>query len=214
MKTQDIGVGWIDLVIVSVLVVGVIRGRKRGMSEELLDLLKWILIVVAASFAYEPLGSFLCGSTMFSHLGSYVVMYGVVVVAFMLLFSFLRRGLGGKLIGSDLFGSAEYYLGMGAGAARYACIMVVAMALLNARYYKPEEIRANIRYQEDVYGSRFFPTLSSLQTEVFTDSLAGRVTHQYLGMFLIKPTTPEDRGLGSPSLIKARERNVYDVLEK
>ena len=214
MNMQDFGFGWVDLLILAVLVVGVLRGRKRGMSEELLDVVKWMLIVVAGAFAYEPLGSFVCGSTMFSHLSSYMAMYAAVVAAFILLFAFLRRNLGGKLIGSDIFGSAEYYLGMGAGAVRYACITLVVMALLNARAYSPEEIRANIKFQEDAYGSRFFPSLSTMQEDVFAQSFTGRMTRQYLGMLLIRSTSPEEKGLGGPSFIKARERNVYDVLEK
>src|SRR5713226_6074061 len=123
MKTQDFGIGWIDLLIVVLLVVGVIRGRKRGISEELLDVVKWALIVVAGAFAYEPLGSFLSSSTPFSQLSSYMAVYMLVMMAFVLLFSFLRGAIGGKLIGCDLFGGAEYYLGMCAGAVRYACII-------------------------------------------------------------------------------------------
>jgi uncharacterized membrane protein required for colicin V production len=214
MKMQDFGFGWIDLLIVGVLVAGVVRGRKRGISEELLDVVKWVIIVVAAAFTYQPLGSFLSGTTPFSHLSSYLSMYVLVAVAFVVLFSFLRRAFGGKLIGGDIFGSAEYYLGMGAGAVRYACIMLVMMALLNARYYSPGEVRAHIKFQEDNFGSVFFPSVCAMQREVFDESWTGRLTKSYLGILLIKPTAPEEKGLAGASVIKARERNVYDVLEK
>jgi len=214
MKIQDLGIGWIDLLIVGLLVVGVVRGRKRGISEELLDVIKWALIVVAGAFAYQPLGSFLSSATPFSQLSSYVAVYTLVVMAFVLLFSFLRRAIGGKLIGSDIFGGAEYYLGMCAGAVRYACIILVGMALLNARYYPPAEVSAHIKYQMDNYGSVYFPTVCAVQHEVFDGSFTGRLTKNYLGMLLIRPTTPEEKGLGGASLIRARERNVFDVLDK
>ena len=214
MKTQDVGVGWIDLVIVGILVAGVMRGRKRGMSEELLDLVKWMLIVVGAAFAYEPLGSYLSGATPFSRLSSYLAMYALVALAFILLFGFLRHNLGGKLIGSDVFGSAEYYLGMCAGAVRYACILLVSMALLNAHYYSPGEIRAAAKYQDDNFGSDFFPSGCSLQNNVFNQSLIGRLTKSHLGMLLIRPTSPEEKGLSSAGIVRARERSVYEVLEK
>jgi len=38
----------------------------------------------------------------------------------------------GQIIGSDVFGNAEYYLGMCAGAVRYACVTLVVLAFLNA----------------------------------------------------------------------------------
>ena len=214
MKSSELSFGWVDLAIVGLLIVGLVRGRKRGMSEELLDLLKWILILAAGAFAYEPLGSFLSGTTMFSRLASYVATYFLIMVVLMLVFAFIRRQVGGKLLGSDLFGNAEYYLGMGAGFIRYSCILLVTMALLNARYYSPAEVKAHIKYQEDNFGSIFFPTLCSMQNEVFAQSFTGRLTREYLGVLLIKPTSPEDKSLGEATLIKARERNVYDVLEK
>jgi len=126
----------------------------------------------------------------------------------------LRGAIGGKLIGCDLFGGAEYYLGMCAGAVRYACIILVGMALLNARYYPPAEVRAHIKYQEDNYGSVYFPTVCAVQHQVFDESFTGRMTKNYLGILLIRPTTPEEKGLGGASLLKARERNIFDVLEK
>ena len=59
MKAENFSVSWFDFVPVILLLVGVLRGRKRGMSEELLDTFKWLLIVVAAGFAYQPLGDML-----------------------------------------------------------------------------------------------------------------------------------------------------------
>jgi len=214
MKMEDIGIGWIDLLIVALLIVGVVRGRKRGMSEELLDLIKWGLIVAVGGLCYQPLGEMLAGGTMFSRLSSYLAAYLGIVLLFILLFSFIRKHIGGKVIESDVFGSMEYYLGMCAGAVRYACMIVVGMALLHARYYSPAEVRAKLKYQEDVYGSNIFPTLCNVQHEVFGVSLSGRLSEDYLPILLIKSTAPEDKSLGSASIIKARERNVYEVLEK
>jgi len=214
MKSDDFSFSWIDLVIVGVVVIGVLRGRKRGMSEELLDVLKWLLIVAGAGFAYQPLGAFLSDSTMFSHLSSYIAMYTAVVLVLLLLFSFIRRQIGGKILGSDVFGNAEYYLGMCAGAVRYACVTLVVMAFLNARYFSPAEVNADIKYQQDNFGSIYFPTICGLQHEVFVRSLLGRLSQDYLGAVLIKPTAPEEKGLGSAGLVRSREQNVFDVLDK
>ena len=59
MRAGSFTVGWVDLLVVILLTVGVLRGRKRGMSEELLDVIKWTLIVLVAGLLYEPGGRWL-----------------------------------------------------------------------------------------------------------------------------------------------------------
>jgi len=214
MKNEVLSYSWVDLLIAGLLVVGVIRGRKRGMSEELLDVIKWVLIAVGAGYAYQPLGDYIAGGSMFSRLGAYISTYLVLILVIIALFAFIRSQIGGKIIGSDVFGSAEYYLGMCAGALRYACIMIVAISLFHAKYYTSEEIKTEIKYQEDLYGSAYFPKPCIVQHQLFTQSLTGRLVEDYLGMLLIKTTAPEDKGLGSASVVRAHERNVYDVLDR
>jgi uncharacterized membrane protein required for colicin V production len=215
MDLEHLKFNWVDLAVATLLLVGLARGRKRGMSEEILDTFKWLLIVVAAGYAYQPLGAMLSQSTLFSALTCYLAVYIFVVVFFKVLFSFLKKRMGEKLVGSDMFGRGEYYFGMCAGVLRYACIIIVALSLINARYYSPDELRANAAYQESNYGtSGLFPGFSTLQSEVFHGSFVGGITRTYLSEFLIKPTGPEDKPLGTHSIVRAREREVNEVLEK
>jgi hypothetical protein len=97
----------------------------------------------------------------------------------------------GKLVGSDVFGSGEYYLGMIAGLVRYTCILVFGLALLNARLYSEKEISDDLKFQNDVYGSDFFPKMYSVQEDVFKKSFAGPHIRDELGFLLIKSTAPE-----------------------
>jgi len=211
----DFSLSWVDCAILMLLAVGLWRGRKRGMSEELLDIVKWAIIVVAAGFLYEPGGRFLNSVSVFSPLSCYVAVYMGIALLVVIIFSFVRRGAGAKLVGSDVFGSAEYYLGMAAGVFRYACIILVAMAFLNARYYTPEELRTRTQYQQDNFGSSFFITWPDLQQEVFLHSYVGRFTKEYLSVVLIQPTSSEGKSLGGDdSMAHRRERSVYDVLDK
>jgi hypothetical protein len=113
----------------------------------------------------------------------------------LLLFAGIKRALGGKLLGSDIFGRSEYYLGMGAGLVRFSCILLTALALLNARYFSPIEVRAMEKYDQEWYGSSYFPGLHSLQTTVFDKSFTGQWIKQNLGFLLIKPTEPDKREL-------------------
>jgi hypothetical protein len=102
-----------------------------------------------------------------------------------------KHSVGGKLLGSDVFGRGEYYLGMVSGFVRFACIIVTALALLNARYYTQTEVRAMEKFQDDVYGSNYFPTLHTFQSIVFDKSISGSWIKQNLDFLLIKPTEPD-----------------------
>jgi hypothetical protein len=185
-----------DVLLLVVICTGIARGRKLGMSGELLSLLKWLAILFGCAFAYQPVGDTFAHSTgIFSALTSYVLAYIVIALLILLIFALLKRGLEGRLLGSDAFGKAEYYLGMVSGIIRFSCILLALMAILNARYYSPTEVRAMEHFQNDVYGSNFFPTLQSLQAEVFERSLTGPWIKNNLSFLLIKPTAPEDKQL-------------------
>ena len=211
---ETLHVNWVDFLVMLILLVGIVRGRKRGMSEELLDVVKWLLIVVVGAYVYEPLGELLSNLTVFSRLFCFVTVYMLVIAGFVAGFSFLRPHLGSKLIGSDVFGNGEYYLGMAAGLFRYTCIILVLLALLNARYFSPEEIRQENAYQEANFGSIRFPTLATLHAAVLDNSLSGSVARTYLPSLLIRSTALEEKGLGRSSLVRGRERMLDDVLEK
>ena len=191
MSLDQLPINLFDIVLVAILVIGVLRGRKNGMSEELLSLLMWLTILFLGAIIYEPAGKFLHDTSPFSLLSSYVMVYiasGLLVLG---VFVLIKRGLGGKLLGSDLFGKAEYYLGMASGLVRVTCMLLAALALLNARFFSAAEIKAMEAFQNDVYGSNFFPGLHSLQSTVFERSLTGPWIKENLGFFLIKSTEPD-----------------------
>jgi uncharacterized membrane protein required for colicin V production len=196
MNLDQLPINFFDLVVIGVVVAGIARGRKHGMSEELLSLLKWLAILFGCAAIYEPVGLRVGSCTnMFDRLSCYLLAYVGVALLVLLLFAGIKRALDGKLLGSDIFGRSEYYLGMGSGIVRFSCMLLAALALLNARYFSPTEVRAMQRYQDDVYGSDYFPTLHSVQATVFDKSLTGPWIKQNLGFLLIKPTEPENKEL-------------------
>ena len=187
-------VNWFDILLVGVIVFGLVRGRKRGMSEELITFLMWIVILFGCAFTYTFVGSMLSQtSAAFSLLSSYLMAYIAMALLISAIFMYLKKGLGGKLVGSDVFGRGEFYLGMGAGMVRFVCVLLCGLALLNARAYSRKEIADEIKYQNEVYGSNFFPTLQSVQAQVFQESLTGPLIKDYLSILLIEPTSPEHR---------------------
>jgi hypothetical protein len=190
MSTPNLPFNWFDVVVLILLLVGVRSGRKHGMSQEVMFVFTWVTLVILCGIAYEPLGLWLASVAGLGKLLAYVLAYVLTAAFVALLFVFLNRVIGERLKGSDTFGKAEYYLAMPAGMLRFACIIFAFMALLNARLYQTYEIKAMTKFQNDNYGSQFFPTLQSIQSDVLEQSLVGSQAKKHLSFLLIKPTAP------------------------
>lgn len=196
MNLDQLPFNTFDVILIVALGLGIYYGRKKGFSGGLMSMSKWLAIVFGCAFLYLPIGSFLATSTsMFSTLFCYVMAYIGAMILIVLLFLGISRAMGGKLVGSDVFGGAEYYLGMGAGLVRSSCILLTALALLNAEYFSPADVKDMERFQNDVYGSNFFPTLHTLQAYVFEKSLTGPWIKDNLSFMLITPTKSEKKEL-------------------
>lgn len=209
MNFSSIGVGWFDGVVLLMIFAGLVRGRRRGMSAELLDLILWILIVVVGGLGHSALGRMVASITGLGLMGSYIISYLGIAIFLAFLFTMLKHGVGEKLIGSDVFGNLEYYLGMCSGMVRFFCMVFVLMAVLNARLYTSAELKEQIKYQEKELGSVFFPTVGMMQKSVFQDSFVGKFTKDNLSMLLVTPMQPEapKEGIG-----RRREKDVNDAL--
>jgi hypothetical protein len=186
----NLPVNWFDILVLAVLFVGYVRGRKHGMSKELLLMLKWVAVILLSAIAYEPLGLWLDEMLHLGKLASFIIAYTISAVAILLVFMYINTTVGPKLANSDAFGKSEFYLAIPAGMLRFACVLLALLALLNARLYRTAEIKAMEKYQIDNYGSEFFPTLSSIQTGVFEESFTGPQIRKYMSFLLIKPTYP------------------------
>jgi hypothetical protein len=193
MSLDNLPFNWFDVLLVVVLALGIRHGRKHGMSEELLGMLRWVTIAVGCAFLYAPIGDMLAQFASFSLLSSYLIAYIVIALVIVAVFAGLQKALGGKLVGSEVFGRSEFYLGMLGGLVRFSCILIAGIALLNARLYSQKEITGSEAYQNDVYGTNFFPTLYTIQAQVFDTSLTGPWIKHQMGFLLIKPTAPENK---------------------
>ncbi|MEW6160945.1 MAG: CvpA family protein [Verrucomicrobiota bacterium] len=212
MKPVNLPFNWFDFIVLIVLVVGILRGRKRGMSEELLDVFQWLVIVVVCAMLYKPLGQFLSGYTHMSLFMAYVSTYLFVFLIIKLVFSGLKRAVGEKLVQSDVFGKMEYYLGMLAGALRFSCMLLVFMAVFNAIYVSPEELAAQQKMQKENFGTISFPTIGSLQQDILHRSATGLFARKYLNEQLIV-TTPYSAQVKREGPAKRLERAVDEVIE-
>ena len=208
--TGQMPFNWFDIVVCLMLFAGYKRGQARGMSQESFTVMKWLAIVILAAIGYEPLGLWISTMATLSKLTSFMIAYAAIAGVVALIFVFLTGSLGEKLKGSDAFGKSEFYLAKPAGMLRFLCIVLALLALLNARFYSTAEVNAMNKFQNDNYGSSFFPTLCSIQDGVFKDSFLGKQAKEYISFLFIKPTPAtgnrQTAGSGSnPSSGKQRE---------
>jgi uncharacterized membrane protein required for colicin V production len=213
MKTEVVPLNWVDLLTAVVLFVGILRGRKRGMSEELLDTLQWIAIVVVGGLFYQHLAQALAHPSLMSPASVHVASYVLIALTIKLVVTFVKRHTGEKVVGSDLFGRSEYYLGMLAGAARWACVYLFLLNLLHAPYYTREMLVATEKSQEKNFGDVRFPTFGAIQHTFFNDSATGWATEKYLEPILIRsmPGTVADLRTDRP-LAAQRESAVNEIM--
>ena len=195
--------GYFDGAVVVWLLIGIFRGRKRGMSQELLPTLQWLAIVILAGLFYLPLSVviFKNASGAFTQLWSNITAYVLIAFGIHLIFMWLKQTFGEKLTGSDCFGRNEYYLGMMAGLLRFACMVVVLCALMNSRVYTRAELAETEKMQKKNFEDIRFPTYGAIQHAILTESYAGRWIEGNLYRVLIASVAE-----GKPAKTPAQKR--------
>jgi uncharacterized membrane protein required for colicin V production len=199
MALSNVPFNWFDLALVAVLIFGLFRGRKNGMSKEILPLFLWLALVLAGAFGYKLIAQLLVNfAGLKSTTSTYLLAYLIIAFVMFLIFSVLKRTFKERLGGNNFFGSAEYYLGMISGFIRYACILIFFLALLNAPYYSAWEIQAKKDYNARWFGGglqgysgNYFPDLQTVQESVFKKSMMGPYLKEYLGILLIEVGPPD-----------------------
>lgn len=197
LSTDNLPVNWFDGTILIVLGFGLFRGRKNGMTKEVIPLIQWIAIVITAGLCWSFVADFYhttCGLS--SKLSSAVFGYLSIALVIFIIFSFIKKAVQPRLTGSNVFGNSEYYLGIPSGILRYACILIFALALIHAKFYTSAEIAATKAYNQKWYGGGIYsgnytPDLHEVQDDIFKQSFTGPYIKDYLGILLIQ-TGPDD----------------------
>jgi uncharacterized membrane protein required for colicin V production len=207
----DLIPNWFDLVVVAMVIAGVLVGRKRGMSLELLDLLQWLAIIFVGGLAYAPLGRALADFAGMGGMGAFLLAYLLAAVGIKLLFLLVKRMTGEKLLGSDTFGGYEYYLGMLAGGVRFLCILMFGLALMNAKQVSRAELDQQIKDQKENLGSVYFPPYGTIQRSVFQTSVCGRAAKQYLAAQLIQVDPSVGGKPRNETIYRKHQRDLDEV---
>ena len=195
MALNNLPVNWFDVLLVVVLCLGLWRGRRNGMTKEIMPMFQWLTLVLVCGLGYPLFAPTYTNTLGAGKLASAMLGYGTLALATWMVFYILKRIFVPLLTGSNFFGSGEYYLGMFSGMIRFACVLVAALALLNAPFYTTAEIQAHKAYVQrwfggGMYSGNFFPDVNTVQEQVFKKSLTGPYLKNYLGMLLIETAPP------------------------
>jgi len=205
-------VNWFDFGVVVLLLFGLFRGKRNGMSKELLPLLQWVAVVTLSAAGYRPLGRLFMRWGGMDWFWSLVTAYLALALVIVFIFSLLRRRFAESLAQSSVFRGGEYYLGMASGLVRYACVVLFVLALLNAPVYTPEEIAATEASDKQNLGGglfqgNYFPHLFEIQHKVFKESFLGPLIQQNLDRLLVVTTS----GAEPPSRAAAAKQPVIQI---
>ena len=79
---------------------------------------------------------------------------------------------------------------MAAALVRYLCMVIFAMALVNAKLVSEAETKATVASQIKLYDKDYFSVfrVDQLQLEVFGNSFSGGFVKEQLSFLLITPT--------------------------
>jgi uncharacterized membrane protein required for colicin V production len=206
-------VGWVDFITLIIVLIGVVRGRKRGLSEEILDTIQWVLIVVTGALLYKSLSKALNYKPIFSTLTYYILSYLLIAMFIKIIFVLFKRKFGQKIVESDMFGRFEFYGGMAAGVVRFSCIYLFVLSLLHAPHYSPEFWAQRAKDVDYNYGSDFFPHPCKIQKSVFESSFTGTKVKKHAEILLIEQTDGSSKALrDDSSLAKRNERAIDNIM--
>lgn len=202
---QGLPFNWFDLVVVAALLFGLYRGRRNGMAKEILPLSQWLVLVLVCGLGYDVLAGLVSG-VIKDPVWRCLVAYLALALVVLIVFALIKREVGDKLEKSDRFKGGEYYLGMMSGMVRYAAVVIVGMAVLNAPVYTQKQIQEQRERDQRDYGGgpgsgfagNYFPHVSTVQLEVFKESFLGPLARGYLGILLINTDRPGIVGAPPP----------------
>ena len=197
------GIAVFDVIALALLGFGYYRGRRNGMSKELLPLTFWLVLLPACTLGYPLLGHMLIqwgvirsvfGTHFRESTAAEVSAYLTIAFVVFVVFAQVKNSLREKVQGNNAFGNSEYYLGMLSGMLRYACLIIFFLALLNAPVYSLADIHNRQEFNNRWFGGGlqgysgdFIPSIDEIQSGVFKDSLFGPAIKNNLSMLLINP---------------------------
>src|SRR5277367_4128658 len=110
-----ISLSWFDAVFVAWLGFGLFRGRRNGMSKELIPLLQWLAIAIVCGLGYPVIAQMCVNYLAWGKTISDVTGYLALALVIFIIFTALKSHFTEQLVASDYFKGGEYYLGTPVG---------------------------------------------------------------------------------------------------
>jgi hypothetical protein len=145
--------------------------------------------------------------TQFGALWSNVTAYLLIALGIHLIYLWFKQMLAEKLVQTDPFGRGEFYLGMMAGIARFGCMLVVGMSLMNSRVGTAAELAQMEKFQAAWFSDIRFPTYGEFQQDVLVKSFSGSWVESHLKPVLIASVTSAGAQPTRPSETIAQKSN-------
>ena len=198
LTLDNLPVNWFDAAVLLVLALGMYLGRKHGMTKEVVRVFQWLALVIVCGLFYETVAQALVNFAACDKATSSVSGYLLLAFLVWLVFVGLKKYFIPRLTGSNVFGGAEYYLGMVSGLVRSACMLLFVLALLNAPTYTPAEIAAHKAYVKrwyggGIYSGNYIPDFHAVQESIFKKSFVGPYIKDYLSPLLINTEPPDTK---------------------
>lgn len=212
MSLDELNLAWFDGAALLLLWIGLIRGRTKGISGQLLELLQWLGTVFLGALLYRPVGHWLQPHLQVSSVAANVIAFLLIAGLLKLAIARLENGISEKLLSGDYFGRMEYPLGMLAGVLIHAAMLLAALSLTRARLVTTEELNLARKKQLAELGSNFFPDLGKVQEEIFEKSMSGRFINQHFAQHLIQPVQYEPFLKGEEAEKKKARDPVEEIL--
>ncbi|MEI7728374.1 MAG: CvpA family protein [Verrucomicrobiota bacterium] len=212
MNLDEISGNWFDVVVVLVMLAGLWRGYKRGLSEEMLGILPWLAGVMMGGKYYGVMADLLAPATRQRAVYNSILGYLIILILILLGFALIKKVVGQKPVSSELFGRSEHLLGMLSGLTRYLCIVVAVLAILNAIVYSPQEIAAQRVDENAPSGSPALPGFAVVHYQIMQESAIVLFMQQHLSTLLITPVTTAEAPKRD-NLRKRVEKELNRVIE-
>jgi uncharacterized membrane protein required for colicin V production len=181
---------YFDMIAIVWLIIGLFWGRMKGMTLEWLALLQWIGIVTAGGLLYPSFSHVIHRYTYYSASWSDITAYVLIAVGVHLLYIRFREAWFQKLGGKKLFGRADSSLGMVAGGARFACMLLAGLALMNSRVATAAEPAKTDKSSKNKANGIYILKYGEFQRNVLIHSLAGNWVQTNLKSILIASWDP------------------------
>ena len=211
MTWDELGLSWFDIAVVVLLWIGVMRGRARGISNQIVELFQWLLTVFLGVMLYVPIGRALQPHLQVSTVAAHAIAFLLVAGVVKLIAARLANAFSERLLNGDYFGSWEYPLGVVAGALIHAAMLMAALSLVRVKLVTPDEFARSQKKEGAEMGSEFLPDMGRLQAEIFRQSPTGRFIERECAHLMIQPVRWEPYfKVTEPD--KKREHPVDEIL--